>query len=655
MIRQIFLAAWLLLAPIALVSADARADEPQPSGAEPHDPPSRNRLAEESSPYLLQHAHNPVDWYPWGEEAFEKAAEEDKLIFLSIGYAACHWCHVMERESFMDPEIAAAMNRHLVCVKVDREERPDVDQIYMTAVQLISGGGGGWPMSLFILPDGRPFWGGTYFPARTGDRGNATGFYTILNRVHTAWEEQRESVERQAQALTAAIREHQQQQRQSSGTIELSQSLVEDVAAALQTHFDPDYGGFGYSAAQPQRPKFPEPSNLIFLIDRMKRSSVDAAQRQRAREMLEKTLDGMICGAMFDHLGGGFHRYSVDRRWQIPHFEKMLYDNGQLASVFAAAYAETGKVEYRMVLEQICDFVLREMRAPGGAFYSAIDADSEGEEGKFYRWTAGEIQAWAGVDGFSRFAQVYQLDGEPNFENQYLVPAPKQTLTAIADTAGIELETLLDRLAGPRHAMFTVRSQRPRPRTDDKILTAWNGLMIAGLADAGRVLNRQDYLDAARRAADFVLRELRTDQQRLRRSYARNEARLNAYLDDYSFLAAGLLALFRAAGESRDLDAAEALTDMQIQWFWDEEAGGFYYTSEDHPALIVRTKDPVDSALPSGISVAAENMLQLSAALGDDKYAERLAATLRSQAAVWKQAPAAAPRAAAVLAAHLDR
>ncbi len=301
-----------------------------PVGGE--EPQQTNRLAKESSPYLLQHAHNPVDWYPWGDEALQKAKRENKMIFLSVGYAACHWCHVMERESFVDPEIAKLMNAKFVCIKVDREERPDVDQIYMTAVQMISGNGG-WPMSVFLLPDTRPFWGGTYFPARTGDRGNATGFLSVLKQIDDAWTTRREAVEKQAAQLTELIR--QNQNVEPDATIELNAGLVTRVAAALGDQYDPVDGGFGYSAANPNRPKFPEPANLVFLLDRMGRASVDQADRDQAKTMLIKTLDGMISGAMIDHLGGGFHRYAVDRKWQIPHFEKMLYDNGQLASVFA--------------------------------------------------------------------------------------------------------------------------------------------------------------------------------------------------------------------------------------------------------------------------------------------------------------------------------
>jgi len=614
-----------------------------------------NRLADESSPYLLQHAHNPVDWFPWGEEAFERAQRENKLIFLSVGYSSCHWCHVMERESFMDAEIAALMNDNFVCVKVDREERPDVDQIYMMAVQILTRGSGGWPMSVFILPDGRPFWGGSYFPARTGDRGEATGFLSILKQITTVWRERKNAVERQADSVTDAIRRTQRQyQLDDAKKVAFDRDLVDSVAAALRAQYDMEFGGFGYSVAQPNRPKFPEPSNLVFLLDRAQRESAGSAQREQAKEMLLRTLDGMISGATFDHLGGGFHRYSVDRRWQIPHFEKMLYDNGQLASVYALAYALTERGEYRYVAESICDFAIREFRDQRGGFYSAIDADSGGEEGAFYRWLPTELEDLRQIDGFADFAAVYRLDQQPNFEDKYLVPAPGQTLTAIAATRGTEFDQLADSLGEVRQRLFELRRQRPRPATDEKILAAWNGLMISGLADTGRVLNRSDYINIAIEAAEFVLREMRGPDGRLKRGYAAGKAQLDGYLDDYAFMAAGCLSLYQATGNQDWLDAASELTDQQIELFWDDEFGGFYYTASDQPSLIIRLKDPVDSALPSGISVAAANLLTLSAELDQEGYAERAAEMLRSVAPVLDRLPAAAPRSAAALAEYLD-
>ncbi len=370
--------------------------------------------------------------------------------------------------------------------------------------------------------------------------------------------------------------------------------------------------------------------------------------------MLLKSLDGMISGGMYDHLGGGFHRYSVDERWQIPHFEKMLYDNGQLVTVYAEAYERTGIEEYRYLVETTCDFVLRELKAPGGAFYSSLDADSEGEEGKFYRWTAEELTEFQDMEGFAEFASVYRMDGKPNFDGEYYVPDPGSTLTAIAERNSESFPVLLEKLAGARQSMLTAREKRTRPMTDTKILTAWNGLMIQGLADAGRVLKRKDYTSAAVDATGFLMKHARTSDGRLLRSHAKGEAKLNAYLDDYAFLVSGLIALHRSLGDARLLALAAQITDKQIELFWDDQAGGFFFTSRDHPELIVRVKDPVDSAVPSGVSMTAQNLLYLSQHGVDRGYSERLQATLQSITPLMRRAPAAAPRAAAVMAEFLD-
>ncbi|MCP4887232.1 MAG: thioredoxin domain-containing protein [Planctomycetaceae bacterium] len=625
----------------------ALADEPTGEGQ----PAYTNRLAKESSPYLLQHAHNPVDWYPWGEEAFAKARREGKLVFLSVGYAACHWCHVMERESFMDEKIANVMNEKFVCIKVDREERPDVDQIYMTAVQLISGQGG-WPMSVFLLPDGRPFWGGTYFPARDGDRGASTGFMSVLNQIEQVWENQRDKVTQQADTLTSAIKSSQTPKAEAERGDVLGPELVLATMASLFEQYDPVHGGFGVA---PGRPKFPEASNLIFLLDRARRESVGEEKRASALMMLTKTLDGMISGAMYDHLGGGFHRYSVDQKWQIPHFEKMLYDNGQLMSIYAEAFAETQRAEYRHVVEGIGDFVIRELRAPGGGFYSALDADSEGEEGKFYRWTAAEIADLKSEPGFELASDVFHLQGPPNFEGEFYAPDPRETLTAAAQQRELDFETLTKRLKSIRTKMFEIRSGRERPITDVKILTAWNGLMVQGLADAGRILNRPDYIKAATQAADFLLAQLRQEDGRVLRSFAAGEAKLNGYVDDYAFLARGLQALHQATGEARWLNHTREITDQQLERFWDEDASGFFFTSSDHPELIVRVKDPADGAIPAGNSVSLENLRYLAEQTGEAKYQDVYEQTLQSLVPLLKKAPSAAPRATAELAHYFDQ
>jgi uncharacterized protein YyaL (SSP411 family) len=627
----------------------ARTSAQQAEPATDHQP--TNRLAKESSPYLLQHAHNPVDWYPWGDDAFAKAQREGKLIFLSVGYAACHWCHVMERESFMDDEIAKVMNDKFVCIKVDREERPDVDQIYMTAVQLISGHGG-WPMSVFLLPDGRPFWGGTYFPPRDGDRGAATGFLSVLKQIDEVWQTKRDLVNQQAETLTAAIKSSQTPKADADEGDVLNAELVTAAMSALFEQYDPVHGGFG---AGPTGPKFPEASNLMFLLDRSRRASVGKDKQASARTMLIKTLDGMISGAMYDHLGGGFHRYSVDQLWQIPHFEKMLYDNGQLVSIYAEVFADTGRQEYRLVVESSCDFVIRELRAPGGAFFSALDADSEGEEGKFYRWTATELAEFKNEPGFDLATEVFHLSGTPNFESEYYVPAPRQPLTEAAAQRDIDFPTLIGRLEPVRGKLFDARNRRPRPITDVKILTAWNGLMISGLADAGRILKRPDFIQVAEQAAEFLLAELRQDDGRLLRSFAGGQAKLNGYVDDYAFLARGLLSLHQATGHERWLKLAKEITDQQLERFWDADAGGFYFTSADHPSLIVRVKDPVDGAIPSGTSVSLENLRYLSEKTGQASYRQRYEQALLSLVPLLRKSPAAAPRATAELAEFFDR
>jgi uncharacterized protein YyaL (SSP411 family) len=415
--------------------------------------------------------------------------------------------------------------------------------------------------------------------------------------------------------------------------------------------YDPEHGGFG---SQTQGPKFPEPSNLVFLLDRWQRESVNEAQRESAKRMLIKSLDGMISGAMYDHVGGGFHRYSVDERWQIPHFEKMLYDNAQLVSIYAEAYQRTGNEEYRHVVEQCCDFVLRELVAPDGGFYSSLDADSEGEEGKFYRWTKVELADLQSREGFPEFASIYRLESQPNFEDEFFVPDPGSALSTIAQGRSENVDALLERVASGRQTMFEARQSRVRPATDIKILTGWNGLMIRGLADAGRILQRKDYIAAAVKATSFLMKNSRTPDGRLLRSHAQGEAKLNAYLEDYAFLASGLIALHRSLGDERLLALASTVTDLQIEWFWDDTSGGFFLTSKDHPQLIVRMRDPVDSAIPSGISVSAENLLYLHQHGHGNGYDERLRLTLQSLTPLLRRAPGAAPRATAVMAEYLD-
>ena len=601
-----------------------------------------NRLAKETSPYLRKHAHNPVDWYPWGPEALAKAKKEGKVIFLSVGYSSCHWCHVMERESFMDEEIAKFLNEHFVCIKVDREERPDIDSIYMTAVQLITRRGG-WPMSVFLTPETKPFFGGTYFPARDGDRPGATGFLTVAKQVRTVWSEKNAALRASADQLAEAIRANLDIENSPEDQVPLDESLLESVRKELGTEFDAQYGGFGFDPGNPARPKFPEPSNLLFLLERARNGDA------RARKIVEVSLEKMHGGGIWDHIGGGFHRYSVDRFWHIPHFEKMLYDNGQLATVYAEAYQLTQRDDFRRVVSRMLDFVLREMRDKEGAFYSALDAESEHIEGKFYRWEPGEIKSVLGAD-YSTYAAIYGLDNKPNFEENFYVPQLTAPLATTAKTQDSHEASLWAKLAPLHEKLLAHRNQRPRPLTDTKILASWNGLMIRGLADAGRVFQNQTYTDAAASAADFVLAKMRSQDGRLFRTHTAGKAKLNAYLDDYAFLCDGLIALHRATGDSKWLAAADQLTQLQIKLFGDEKRGGFYFTSNDHESLIARGKQPSDGAQPAGNSVAAQNLIYLARQLDQPQYLDQARSTIAAAAPLMQRSPRIAPRMALALA-----
>lgn len=628
-----------------------------------------NRLAKETSPYLLQHAHNPVDWYPWGEEALAKAQKEGKLIFLSVGYSSCHWCHVMERESFLDEEIAGFLNKHFVCIKVDREERPDIDSIYMTALHVYnqlagSRRGGGWPMSMFLTPDGEPVFGGTYFPARDGDRGAGVGFLTIVQKVQDVWTKQPDRMKEDAKTIVKYTKLELEGRRPAVLT-ELTDKLYAGVQPELAGQFDEQYGGFGFSEADDHRPKFPEPSNLLYLLDRVRRT-----QDQEALKMLVTTLEKMSLGGIRDHLGGGFHRYSVDRYWRIPHFEKMLYDNAQLASVYAEAYLLTGREDFRRVTEELLAFVLREMLDGSHGFYAALDADSEDEEGKFYRWDKAEVQKLLMKEEYDLFAAVYGLTGEPNFEEDYYVPQLAEPLSKIAAGMKLSEAELEGRLLPIRGKLLAVRSKRPRPLTDTKILTADNGLMIGALADVARcftlvsqgretatkekenvspekaaalLAQSKTCLVAATSCADFVLAKLRTQEGRLLRTYSGDQAKLNAYLNDYAYLSQGLISLYRATGDQKWLTAADELTAQQIKFFQDDRGGGFFFTSSDHEALLARGKDPVDGAVPSGNSVAAGNLLFLAKELSKPDLLPIAEKTILSSANLLEASPTAVP------------
>ncbi|HZT41329.1 MAG TPA: thioredoxin domain-containing protein [Chthonomonadaceae bacterium] len=580
-------------------------------------PAQPNRLAQETSPYLLQHAHNPVDWYPWGEEAFQKAQKEDKPILLSVGYSACHWCHVMERESFENEAIAAVMNEHFVNIKVDREERPDVDAIYMNAVQALTQQGG-WPMTVFLTPEGRPFFGGTYFPPE--DRYGHPGFRRVLEAVAHTWQTRRDELEAQGQALLSHLDEAGDFARLLPDSV-LTPALLDNAYQALASHFDARNGGFGGA------PKFPQPANLDFLLRTYRRTS-----NPEPLAMVEKTLQRMALGGIYDQLGGGFHRYSTDAHWLVPHFEKMLYDNAQLAQVYLRAYQATGNPFYRVVAEETLEYVLREMTAPEGGFFSAQDADSEGVEGKFFVWTPEEVQEVLGERDAAVFSAVYDVTPPGNWEGKSILNVVMSVPEA-ARKFGLSEEEIAGILERGQEQLFAVRERRIKPGLDDKILTAWNGLMLSALAEAAAVLDRDAFRQAALRNAEFVLAKMTTRDAdghlRLLRTYRNGTAKLNGYLEDYAFYAEGLCRLYEATFDVRWLDAARSLVESMLAHFGDSEQPGFFATSDDHETLIQRLKDWDDNATPGGNSVAVEVLLRLAHLIGDDSYRQRAEAILR--------------------------
>ncbi|HVX14495.1 MAG TPA: thioredoxin domain-containing protein [Pirellulales bacterium] len=583
-----------------------------------------NRLAHETSPYLLQHANNPVDWHPWGDEAIELARRADKPIFLSIGYSACHWCHVMEHESFENAEIARQLNEGFVCIKVDREERPDLDQIYMTAVQAMTGRGG-WPMSVFLTPALEPFYGGTYWPP-TGRMG-MPGFDQVLAAVVDAWKNRREQVNEQAGQLTADL---VRAGRMDMPAGDLSVQPLAAAEAALDRSFDYRHGGFGGA------PKFPHPMDLRLLLRRWRR-----VPRDELKNMVTLTLDRMASGGMYDQLGGGFHRYSVDERWLVPHFEKMLYDNALLSATYVEAFQATGQPDYARVARETFDYVLREMTAPEGGFYSTLDADSEGEEGKFYVWNPAEIEAVLGTERGGTFCRVYDVTPEGNFEGQNILNLPK-TLDQCAHILGRDANDLAAELAESRAQLLEIRNGRVWPGLDDKVLVSWNGLMIDSLAYAAGVLDEPRYLQAASAAADFVLSTMRREDGRLLHSWRSGQAKFAAYLDDYACLANALVTLYEAGFEERWIDAAVALADIVLAEFEDRDAGGFFYTAADHERLIARQKDVQDGSVPSGNSMAVTMLLRLGKLCGRTDYLAAAERALRAFVGLLQKHPAAA-------------
>ncbi len=640
-INMSVLTAALIAVALFASESEARVRQPLPDPTElaalPADGgPEFNRLVFQTSPYLRQHARNPVNWYPWGPEALALAAAENRPIFLSVGYSTCHWCHVMEHESFENDEVAAILNANYVCIKVDREERPDLDAIYMSATQLFTGRGG-WPNSVWLTPAGKPWFAGTYFPRE--DQGNRPGFKTILLQFREIWDTRRAEVDAQAEQIVTAIARHGVL---PPGGGALDRTPLENALSRFKTRFDAAAGGFG------DAPKFPPHQALALLLHEYNRRA-----EPELLVMIEKTLEAMARGGMHDQIGGGFHRYSTDARWFLPHFEKMLYDNALLLPIYAEAARITGRDDFAAVARGIATWALRDMRDAGGGFHSALDADSEGEEGKFYLWSEAQLAEQLGSEAAEIFGRVHgavdggnyreEATGERIGTNILHLPV---SLTEAAAAAGVSAESILEQ----RELLRAHRDgTRIWPEKDDKVLTAWNGLMIAGLARAGSLLEESSWVEAAGEAADFILDTMLRDG-RLLRSYRDGAAALPAYLDDYADLALGLLALHEATGRSDRLAQAESLMATLVKHHWDEAGAGFYFTADDHEELLHRSKDPYDSALPAGNGIALQVMLDLPGAA----HADRLRRALESFQPIMAQAPQGAGSLLLALSRYID-
>jgi uncharacterized protein YyaL (SSP411 family) len=568
-----------------------------------------NNLIEEKSPYLLQHAWNPVNWYPWGQEAFQKAKKDDKPVFLSIGYATCHWCHVMAHESFEDEEVARFLNSHFIAIKVDREERPDIDKIYMSVCQAMTGRGG-WPLSIFMTPEAKPFFAGTYFPKL--NRMGMTGLMDILNQIAVMWQKDRARLLKASEEITSAIKARDFDKSGPAASLETLKNGFEQLART----YDAKWGGFG------NEPKFPTPHQLTFLLRWHKRSS-----DSHALKMVEETLDQMRYGGIFDHIGFGFHRYSVDKRWLVPHFEKMLYDQAMLAMAYTEAYQLTGESKYRRVAREIFTYVLRDMTDSEGGFYCAEDADSEGKEGLFYLWTPAEVKKILGEKSGGLFCRFYDITDAGNFEDGHSIPHIPVDPEIFANKEGTKLKELESLLEDAGEKLFAARKKRIHPLKDDKILTSWNGLMIAAFAKGYQVFGDDAYKDAAMKAVDFIMKNLRTNDGRLLSRYRQGEAAYPGYLDDYAFLVWGLIELYEAAFDVSRLEEAVALNQAMLDIFWEKKEGGLYFTGKGNETLITRSKEIYDGALPSGNSVAALNLLRLGRMSGNpdlEQKAEKL-------------------------------
>ena len=587
-----------------------------------------NRLIKEKSPYLLQHAYNPVDWHAWNEEAFERARAENKPIFLSIGYSTCHWCHVMEKESFEDSEVAELMNEAFVSIKVDREERPDVDHVYMTVCQMMTGSGG-WPLTIVMTPDKKPFFAATYIPK--GSRFGRTGMMELIPRIRDVWKNRHKDVLDSAENMTAAL---QSIEKEKPGEL-LDASVLDKAYQELAQRFDKTYGGFSGA------PKFPTPHNFFFMLRYWRRTD-----HQEALKMVEKTLQEIRWGGIFDQIGFGFHRYSTDKEWLVPHFEKMLYDQAMLALAYLETYQATGNTVYSDTAKEIFTYVLRDMRSPEGGFYSAEDADSEGVEGKFYLWTEQEVREILPPDEADLIVRAFHVEKNGNFREEASgkslganILYTGKSLADIASEMNLPTEELKKKIDSARSRLFEVRERRIHPHKDDKILTDWNGLMIAALARGAQVLGEKAYSDAAGDAVDFILKKMRKPDGRLLHRYREGEASIIAHLDDYAFLVWGLIETYEATFDARFLKTALELNKDMIRHFWDQRGGGLYFTSDDAENLIVRKKEVYDGALPSGNAVAMLNLLRLGRFTGDADLEDRASKLQRAFSEQVRQFP----------------
>jgi uncharacterized protein YyaL (SSP411 family) len=590
----------------------------------PESPPTKNRLADSKSPYLLQHADNPVDWYPWGPEAFATAKKEDKPIFLSIGYATCHWCHVMEHESFEHPLVAALMNEAFINIKVDREERPDIDQVYMTVCQMLTGGGG-WPLTIIMSPDKEPFYAATYVPRES--RHGRIGMLDLVPRVAKLWQTDRDSIRGTSERIVDAL--EKMEGRSSGGNID--KGAIDAAFKQFTGRFDATHGGFGSA------PKFPSPHNLVFLTRYWRENG-----NEQALAMVSKTLEQMRLGGVYDQVGFGFHRYSTDAEWLVPHFEKMLYDQAMLVLASTEAWLATSNPVFERTAREIITYVLRDMTSPEGGFYSAEDADSEGEEGLFYLWTTGEVEGILGKEDAAFTASVWNLETEGNYDDEVRgqrtgrnIPHLARSHVEAARDLKMTEEEFEERLESVRSRLFEAREQRVHPLKDDKVLADWNGLMAAAMASAGRVFEEPKWVAAAEKASNFVLDEMRTEDGRLLHRYRDGDASIPAFLDDYVFMTTAMLGLYDATFEPAYLERALKLQQQTLELFWDTKRGGFFFTADDNEELLVRQKEVYDGAIPSGNSMAADNSVRLARLTGDTEYlqgADQIFATFSSEA-----------------------